>query len=69
MIVLGREIRNLVKTNAPLYKRLLGIFQKILYQHSSFLILMIEEPENEFLEMKKKIMTFIQKGFTEKIDK
>lgn len=69
MIVLGREIRKLVITNSQLYKRLLGIFQKIINQRTQFLFLMIEDTENETIEMKQRLMTFIRKGFTEKIDK
>lgn len=66
MIVLGREIRKIVFNNAGLYKRLLGIFQNILDQSSSFLPLMIVDSEIETLEMKQRLIRFIKKGFTEK---
>lgn len=67
IIVLGRQMRILVGGNRNLAKRLIGIMDKAIEEQSPFLSLMIQNSETETIEMKRKIIQQLKKGFIEKI--
>lgn len=65
VIVLGREMKKLVKENKKLEERLINIMDKAINEESPFLRLMINYPEKETIAMKRKIIKSLKEGFEE----
>jgi hypothetical protein len=62
MIVIGREMSIVIGNNETLKNRIINIIDKAINQGSGFLKHMIEDPENETLEMKEKMLKLIKQG-------
>lgn len=62
MVVLGREMKKLIKVNEKLNERIELILNKAINEESQFLSHMIDDPENETITMKVIILTNIKKG-------
>lgn len=65
MIVLGREMRNLIYQNIDLKTRIIGILDKAINGNSRITNLMIRDPEKETIAEKKEILINILVGLTE----
>lgn len=65
MIVLGREMKEIVGDNNGLKKRILNIIDKALKGETNFLKHMIENPQEETMEQKSRILEYIRRGFSE----
>jgi len=63
IIVLGREMKKLVKDNKELVKRLIKIMDKAINEESPMLTIMIQNVETETIDKKKSIIEKLKLGF------
>ena len=63
VVVLGSEMKKMIKGNKKLEERLLGIFDRAIKEDSALLSLMIDDPEQETLDMKRNLINYLKMGF------